>query len=99
MTETPPARWPLYVIIGWFLLLGLAALAVLGLSLMFVGEPGWRGGMGPLDWLFIAGPLLLVVLLGSLSVMLFQRGMRGAAYALCAGATLVMPGFLILFGL
>jgi hypothetical protein len=43
--------------------------------------------------------LLLVVLLGSLSVMLFQRGMRGAAYALCAGATLVMPGFLILFGL
>lgn len=99
MSEAPAPVWPLYVMIGWFALLGLAALMLLGLGMMFAGEPGGRGGMGLFDWLVLCGPLLVVVVLGSLSVMLFRRGLRGGAYGLCALTTLAMPAFLILFGL
>lgn len=103
---TPPGsqssaapKWPLYLIIVWFVLLGLVSLGLLLLGLMFSSEPGGRGTLALVELAAITAPLAMTIILGAAATLLFEQGRRALAYAVTAASAVLIGLFLMLFGL
>lgn len=98
MSEARQSNLPLIFLIIWYLLAMVGTGGMLMIGLMF-GSEVYRGRPMPLvDWVVIAGPFLVNVVLLILTIWLWNSGRRQATYAVFGLSILGFLGFLVLGG-